>query len=226
MRPPLASLARRLRVAASNPRIVRRPRFSRALHSAKASLATLDSTGSPTTRQIDIFIGDPGESYIIFERDVGATMATAAALAPQANMESATVPLSFFHESRCFANSMAPPAPVCIMNCLTRGFFFFCFQDATAYPRITIEQDLPRQNVTDMSPATLWLWGASHSITLDGTADRVCASPSLWENLKLTLAARSIRGLFKRESPSVERSRRALEGHVSRSGHVNRGSHD
>lgn len=51
-------------------------------------------------------------------------------------------------------------------------FFLARLLDATAYPQITIEQDLPRQNKGNQSPASLWLWGASHSITLDGTADR------------------------------------------------------
>ncbi len=51
-------------------------------------------------------------------------------------------------------------------------FLLLCLLDATTYPQITIEQDLPRQNKGNQNRATLWLWGASHSITLDGTADR------------------------------------------------------
>ena len=37
---------------------------------------------------------------------------------------------------------------------------------------MVIQRDLPRQNKTGVSPATLWLWGASGSITLDNTPDR------------------------------------------------------
>lgn len=108
--------------------------------------------------------------------------------------------------------------PTCLHHDLSDRSFL-CFSDITAYPKTSIEQDLPRQNVTDTSPATLWLCGASHPITLDGTAGRVCTSPFLWEILILILADGSIRGLFKRESPSVESGRRALEGHVSKPGH-------
>lgn len=48
----------------------------------------------------------------------------------------------------------------------------FLLQGTVPYPRIIIGRDLPRQNASKMSPATLWLWGASHSITSDGTTDR------------------------------------------------------
>ncbi|OBR09945.1 hypothetical protein CH63R_05637 [Colletotrichum higginsianum IMI 349063] len=47
------------------------------------------------------------------------------------------------------------------------------FKDATPYPRTVIEDDLPRQDATNASPATLWFWGAIHAvISLDGTPDR------------------------------------------------------
>ncbi|TQW00833.1 hypothetical protein IF1G_00764 [Cordyceps javanica] len=119
----------------------------RPFHSAKADFTTVDGKGALTTKQIDISIGDPGQSYIIFDKDTGAQMKVAAG--QQAGSDPERVSLQFFHESRYFAS------------------------DATAYPRITIGQDLPRQNDSNMSPATLWLWGATNSITLDGTADRV-----------------------------------------------------
>ena len=50
-------------------------------------------------------------------------------------------------------------------------FFLPLIVEALAYPRIVIEQALPRQSQGNTSPATLWLWGATHSITLDGTPD-------------------------------------------------------
>ncbi|KAM4056026.1 hypothetical protein HRG_002951 [Hirsutella rhossiliensis] len=121
----------------------------RALHEAKADFITLDSNGSPTTRKLDIFIGDPHEAVIAFDKDVGFAMKSA--IAKKTGMchvsDSEKMPLTFFHASRHFAHGAIP------------------------YPRIVIERDLPRQNATDTSPATLWLWGASHSITLDGTPD-------------------------------------------------------
>ncbi|PQK11502.1 hypothetical protein BB8028_0003g01270 [Beauveria bassiana] len=122
---------------------------TRTFHSAKADFITLNSRGSLTSKQIDIFIGDPGQAFVIFERDVGFAMKSS--ITQQVGKSLASdlekVPLTFFHKSKYFAH------------------------DATPYPRIAIETDLPRQNDSNTSPATLWLWGASHSITLDGTKD-------------------------------------------------------
>ncbi|KAK1978687.1 hypothetical protein LZ30DRAFT_632689, partial [Colletotrichum cereale] len=39
------------------------------------------------------------------------------------------------------------------------------------FPRVEISQDLLRQTTGDISPATLWLSGNWHVITLDGTPD-------------------------------------------------------
>lgn len=45
-------------------------------------------------------------------------------------------------------------------------------EESVPYPRLAIEQQLPRQDIGDSSPATLWLCGATNCITLDGTTDR------------------------------------------------------
>ncbi|KND92139.1 hypothetical protein TOPH_03133 [Tolypocladium ophioglossoides CBS 100239] len=79
------------------------------------------------------------------------------------------VPLTFFHDSRHFAH------------------------DAVPYPRIAIERNLPRQNATNMSPATLWLWGASGSITLDGTPDHGFEETSRESHERLKGAAKLLR---------------------------------
>ncbi|TQV97946.1 hypothetical protein IF1G_03689 [Cordyceps javanica] len=78
--------------------------LSRALHTAKGDFITLNSKGSLTSKQIDIFIGDPREAYIMFNKDVGFAMK--ASITQQAGMslssDPETVPLTFFHDSRCF----------------------------------------------------------------------------------------------------------------------------
>ncbi|KAI6351827.1 hypothetical protein MCOR25_009720 [Pyricularia grisea] len=61
------------------------------------------------------------------------------------------VPLIFYHNGCHFAHQFVP------------------------YPRLILDQDLPRQTSTNASPATLWTWGATHCITLNGTED--CESP-------------------------------------------------
>ncbi|PNY23786.1 uncharacterized protein TCAP_06274 [Tolypocladium capitatum] len=124
-------------------------RTQRAFHSAKADFITIGTNGTLLTRQPDIFIGDPHEAYIIIDINVGLTFRSA--IAKQAGLSLTAdpnkVPLAFHHDSRHFAHQSIP------------------------YPRIIIERDLPRQSVSNMSPATLWLWGATHCITLDGTPD-------------------------------------------------------
>ncbi|KAK2593513.1 hypothetical protein QQS21_008779 [Conoideocrella luteorostrata] len=121
----------------------------RALHEAKAKLVTFDTKGSLKTQILDIFIGEPHEAFVIFHKEVG--LALKSAITKQTGIclssDPEKFPLTFYHETLHFAHATVP------------------------YPRIVIEQDLPRQNTTKVSPATLWLWGASHSITLDGTPD-------------------------------------------------------
>ncbi|EFY92276.1 hypothetical protein J3458_000871 [Metarhizium acridum] len=123
--------------------------FRRAFHDAKAEFITFDAKGSLKTRNLDIIIGEPHQAYIMFDKEVGFAMKSA--ITKQTGIcltsDPEKIPLTFFHETLHFAHAMVP------------------------YPRVTIERDLPRQNATNMSPATLWLWGASHCITLDGTTD-------------------------------------------------------
>jgi hypothetical protein len=47
-------------------------------------------------------------------------------------------------------------------------------------PRVDIDRDLPKQSNTysDISPATLWLSGNWHAITLDGSPDGRSSSKS------------------------------------------------
>jgi hypothetical protein len=40
-----------------------------------------------------------------------------------------------------------------------------------SFPRLEIPRDLPRQSSDNKSPATLWLDGKMHEITLNGTPD-------------------------------------------------------
>ncbi|KND88058.1 hypothetical protein TOPH_07252 [Tolypocladium ophioglossoides CBS 100239] len=145
--------------------------FRRAFHDAKADFITLDAKGSLTKRELDIFIGDPHQTYITFGKDVGFAMNST--IVKQTGMCLASdpekVPLTFFHDTRHFAH------------------------DAVPYPRIVIKQDLPRQNETNMSPATLWLWGASHSITLDGTPDHEFEESSRESHERLKGAAELLR---------------------------------
>ncbi|EEU41928.1 uncharacterized protein NECHADRAFT_86004 [Fusarium vanettenii 77-13-4] len=121
----------------------------RRFHERKADLVTLDANGSLETRKLDVITGDPHEAYVIVDRNVGFAMRSAIMKQTESSLatNAERVPLVFHHHSRHFAHHTAP------------------------YPRIILEHDLPHQNPGATSPATLWLWGATHSITLDGTSD-------------------------------------------------------
>ncbi|KAI8713452.1 hypothetical protein NCS52_01289900 [Fusarium sp. LHS14.1] len=121
----------------------------RSFHERKADLVTLGATGSLETRKLDVITGDPHEAYVIVDRNAGFAIKSAIIGQTKSSLakEPEKVPLVFHHESRHFAHHTAP------------------------YPRIILEHDLPHQNPGATSPATLWLWGATHSITLDGTSD-------------------------------------------------------
>lgn len=43
--------------------------------------------------------------------------------------------------------------------------------ESASYPRLEIPQNLPRQTKANTSPATLYLFGATHTVALDGTPD-------------------------------------------------------
>ncbi|OAQ96685.1 hypothetical protein LLEC1_02205 [Akanthomyces lecanii] len=107
MRPLLASNLGRRNAATFYPTIRHHP--CKAFHSAKADFTMRDGTGSLTTKEIDISIGDPGQSYIIFDKDVGAHMKAAGG--QQAGSDPDRVALQFFHEARYFAKRMVPRRP-------------------------------------------------------------------------------------------------------------------
>ncbi|KFY88427.1 hypothetical protein V498_06794 [Pseudogymnoascus sp. VKM F-4517 (FW-2822)] len=123
----------------------------RAHHSATARLTTINPQGSPIIRQIEVWLGDPGSAYVMFDPQfsepfqVESTLQGGDRSIPQ-DLE--LLPLEFHHDTRHFAHKSSP------------------------YPRLEIPQDLVgRSGAQGKSPATLHIWGVTHAITLDGTAD-------------------------------------------------------
>ncbi|UNI16972.1 hypothetical protein JDV02_003354 [Purpureocillium takamizusanense] len=125
---PQSTLASTLSV-----KVKRVPLLRRAFHDAKAEFVTLSATGSITTQKIDVFMGDPHGTYVIFSKNIG--FAIKSTIARQTGVCLSSDPekmaLTFYHTSRHFAHAAIP------------------------YPRIIIERDFPRQKAGDTSTATL-----------------------------------------------------------------------
>lgn len=79
--------------------------------------------------------------------------------------------------------------------------------ESASYPWLEIPQNLPRQSNSNTSPATLYLFGATHTIVLDGTPDgKLCRHTTLFCGLPFAAwfaiqSRETLRGL----KPSLDR---------------------
>ncbi|OBT47224.1 hypothetical protein VE00_03386 [Pseudogymnoascus sp. WSF 3629] len=106
--------------------------------------------GTPITRQIEVWLGDPRSAYVYFDPEFSQTFQTESTLQENGStpQDPELLPLEFHHDTRHFARKSLP------------------------YPRLEIPQGLVgRSDAKGNSPATLHAWGVTHAITLDGTAD-------------------------------------------------------
>jgi hypothetical protein len=80
--------------------------FSRAHHSATGRFITIGSQGTPVTREIEIWLGDPGNSYVMFDPEIGrmfmagTTLQGGCSLAQDPDL----YPLTFYHDTRHFSH--------------------------------------------------------------------------------------------------------------------------
>ncbi|CAK7270063.1 hypothetical protein SEPCBS119000_003897 [Sporothrix epigloea] len=149
--------------------ITRTAQWHRAFHHATARFTTIDSSGAPISNATDIKIGDAHEAYVYIDPSVGdATKSAIAQLLGTLKPKEDAVeklPLKFYHKSRHFAHESLP------------------------LPRVELDRDLPKQASSDgdTTPATLWLSGLWHAITLDG-------SPDEWFERESRNSARELKG--------------------------------
>ncbi|KAK0112354.1 hypothetical protein ONS96_014926 [Cadophora gregata f. sp. sojae] len=137
---------RRVRISARASTV---PQFRRAHHSATARFTTITPQGTPITRDIEIWLGEPAEAYVMFDPEISKAFQTSAIANGGCSLtqDLELCPLNFHHDTRHFSHTSSP------------------------YPRLEIPQDLPRQSDGNTSRATLHGYGVTHAITLDGTAD-------------------------------------------------------
>ncbi|KAJ5731811.1 uncharacterized protein N7483_006319 [Penicillium malachiteum] len=124
------------------------PRFARYFHLITTNFIDFDSRGNLASRKVSMIVGNPGETYVLIDPEVGTTIRAASPFASHsAAGAERSCKLTFFHDSQHF------------------GF------GSSSYPRLYVPSQMPRQTESNSSPATLFLSGKMYEIVLDGTPD-------------------------------------------------------
>ncbi|KAJ5245570.1 hypothetical protein N7489_005666 [Penicillium chrysogenum] len=136
----------------SSLRCARSALTARYFHHVTTDFTTHDARGNLVTRKVPIVIGNPGETYVLIEQEVGSALRAASPfISTSVASAEDRCKLTFFHDSQHF------------------GF------GLSTYPRLYIPSQIPRQTESNTSPATLFLDGKTHEIVLDGTPDATFA---------------------------------------------------
>ncbi|KAJ0131098.1 hypothetical protein HZ326_25803 [Fusarium oxysporum f. sp. albedinis] len=139
---------------------------SRLYHNAVAKFTNIDKKGMPVSYDTGIMIGEPGESYICIEPDIGKAFrrAVVSQLGSDGAHQVVTLPLRFDHRSLHFIYRKCPSEEQSTNSPVNEKVESF------PLPRIEIHQNLG-ESKHDVSSATLWLTGNWNAITLDGSPD-------------------------------------------------------
>ncbi|KAI0117925.1 hypothetical protein GGR51DRAFT_500553, partial [Nemania sp. FL0031] len=146
---------------------------SRPFHHVSGDFVTKEPGNTRiVTRIIPMLIGNPEEAYVMVPAAIGQAM-QAASINEKPRGQYSTIdriPLIFHHRTRHFA-----PAE-------------------SLYPRLIVPQDL-RGTVdgNTTSQETLWLFGKTHSITLDETADAEFVLESYKSHLQLNCVSENLK---------------------------------
>lgn len=122
----------------------------RAFNTATADFINYGPDGALVTSKVSIRTGDLGEAYVMIPPKVGRALQAGSLLTNDSALTngSAKSALSYFHDTQHFTHELSP-----------------------GYPRLVIPQQLPHQSASNMSPATLFLYGKLYTIALNGTLD-------------------------------------------------------
>ncbi|KAI1114865.1 hypothetical protein F5Y14DRAFT_156868 [Nemania sp. NC0429] len=124
------------------------------------------------TQVVPIVLGEPDEAYVMVPPATGQAMqAVYINEKPRGhNLTMDRIPLVFHHKTRHFA------------------------LPDSLYPRLVVPQDLRGlSDGPDTSTATLWLFGATHSIALDETVDAEFIHESYKSHLSLEKISRNLK---------------------------------
>lgn len=144
---------------------------ARLLHTVTAEFVNLGPDGQVVSSQESVTMGEPNNAFVMIRPEIGRAFEATKPMNSTSNegspQSSVKCPLYFFHDTRHFAHGRVAASP------LSKGLLtkFHPPEHKPDFPRLIIPRDLPRQSTSNKSPATLWLYGLRHEISLDGTFD-------------------------------------------------------
>ncbi|WPH03900.1 Hypothetical protein R9X50_00678300 [Acrodontium crateriforme] len=136
----------------------------RFLHRATGKIITSHASTKEEILGVGIWLGEPDEAFAMIPPSTSKTLCGAPCSGKE-GVNDGKIPLIFDHVTQTFRRANLD------------------------YPRLKIPQDLPRQQDQTWSAATLWCFGVTHTIALDGTPDATFAelSSESFDRLKGTL---------------------------------------
>ena len=150
----------------------------RHLHRMTGKIFTADATGREEMLTVGLCLGEKHEAFALIAPSISNILRGSPCPGMRAKDE-ARIPLIFDHLTQTFSRGE-------LQNPVTSSEIEIHINTVNSdYPRLMIPQDLPRQHDQTRSPATLYCFGATHTIALNGSNDG--KNMRLYQILKLIL---------------------------------------
>ncbi|TVY12689.1 hypothetical protein LARI1_G009024 [Lachnellula arida] len=86
-------------------RAFNRVTFHRAHHSATGRFTTISPQGTPVTRHVEVWLGDPGDAYVMFDPEISRAFQAGTTLRGGSLAQDQELsPLNFYHDTRHFSH--------------------------------------------------------------------------------------------------------------------------
>jgi hypothetical protein len=79
----------------------------RAIHTATAKFITISPQGTPATREVEVYLGDPEEAFVLFDPEISKAFKRGTILQGGCSLahDQDLYPLNFYHDTRHFSHS-------------------------------------------------------------------------------------------------------------------------
>lgn len=94
--------------ARTSARALNKLNFCRLHHSATGRFTTISPQGTPVTREIEVWLGDPGDAYVMFDPEISRAFQTGTILRSGGSLakDQELSPLNFHHKTRHFSHGI------------------------------------------------------------------------------------------------------------------------